>query len=221
MDLMEAIRERHSVRQYTDQPIPEEVKKALLDEIEACNREGNLNIQLSTDEPGAFSCRMAHYGHFENVRNYINMIGPKGNDLEERIGYYGERLVIKAQQLGLSSCWVGMSYSKSKSDAVVQRGEKYNSVIALGYAAKPGHAHRSKPIEKVAKLDNTPDWFKAGVESALLAPTAVNQQKFYFEYLGENRVKARTSLLGFFLKVDLGIAKYHFEIGADRTIEWH
>lgn len=220
MNLMEAIKERHSVRQFTEQPIPEEIKQALLDEIDACNREGKLNIQLSTDEPSAFSGRMAHYGHFENVRNYINMIGTKSADLDERIGYYGERLVLKAQQLGLSSCWVGMTYSKSKSDAVVQRGEKYNSVIALGYAAKPGVAHRSKPIEEVTKLDNAPDWFKAGVEATLLAPTAMNQQKFYFEYLGDNRVKATTSWLGFFLKVDMGIAKYHFEIGADRMIEW-
>ena len=74
--------------------------------------------------------------------------------------------------------------------------------------------------------DTTPSWFRKGVEAALLAPTAVNQQKFSFEYLGiENsrhlvRAKKGFSLVGYAL-MDLGIAKYHFEIGAGKeNFDW-
>ncbi len=44
MDVMEAIKERNSVRSYTDKKIEGEVKKSLEDEIMACNQDGGLNI---------------------------------------------------------------------------------------------------------------------------------------------------------------------------------
>ena len=57
-----------------------------------------------------------------------------------------------------------------------------------------------------------PEWFRRGVQAALLAPTAMNQQKFTFTLQGDT-VSAKAGT-GFYSKVDLGIAKYHFEIGA-------
>ena len=64
-----------------------------------------------------------------------------------------------------------------------------------------------------------PDWFLRGVDAALLAPTAMNQQKFMFR-LENGRVSARAGL-GFYSKVDLGIAKYHFELGAGKAnFQW-
>lgn len=63
------------------------------------------------------------------------------------------------------------------------------------------------------------DWFKKGVEAALLAPTAMNQQKFVFELIGDS-VRAK-STGGFYSKMDLGIVKYPFEIGAaNHTFCW-
>ena len=115
MDLMEAMKERHSVRQYTDQTLDEEVIRLLTEEIDACNQESGLHIQLVKNEPKAFDGFMAHYGNFSGVTNYIAMVGKKCPALEETCGYYGERLVLKAQQLGLNTCWVAMTYSKVKS----------------------------------------------------------------------------------------------------------
>ena len=109
---IEAMKERQSVRQYEDRPLDQSAVAALQEEISACNREGGLHIQLVMNEPKAFDGFMAHYGKFSGVRNYIAMIGKKGPDLEEKCGYYGERLVLKAQQLGLNTCWVAMTYSK-------------------------------------------------------------------------------------------------------------
>lgn len=215
MELWEAMEQRHSVRAYQDRPIAGEVKEELEAWIAQCNREGGLHMQLILDEPRAFSGGMARYGKFSGVRNYIAVVGPKGPGLEEACGYYGEKVVLKAQQLGLNTCWVALTYSKVSSAFTVAAGEKLCAVIAIGYGKTQGVPHRSKAMEKVTKTDGpAPDWFTAGVEAALLAPTAMNQQKFQFT-LAEDKVSVRAGM-GFYTKIDLGIVRYHFEAGAGK-----
>lgn len=217
MEIIEAIKERHSVRQYTDKQIEANVLAALQAEIEACNREGGLHIQLVTDEPKAFDSFMAHYGNFNGVTNYIALIGKKSDKLDELCGYYGERLVLKAQQLGLNSCWVAMTYKKIPNAFQIEKGEKLTVVISLGYGKTQGVAHKSKTPEQVSNLNvDSPEWFKKGIESALLAPTAMNQQKFTFTY-ADGKVTAKAGM-GFYSKIDLGIVKYHFEVASGRKL---
>lgn len=215
MDLTQAIKNRHSVRSYDERKIEGDVKNELITFINQCNKESGLHMQLVLDEPEAFSGKMAHYGNFSGVRNYIALIGKKSPDLDEKCGYYGEKVVLKAQQLGLNTCWVAMTYRKIKTAYQVNNGEKLCVVIAVGYGKTQGAAHKIKSVEDVTKTDGTlPDWFKRGVEYALLAPTAMNQQKFTFSLSGD-KVSARAGM-AFYSKVDLGIVKYHFEIGAGK-----
>ena len=215
MDIMDAIRERHSVRSYSEKAIEGCVKAELLSYIEQCNKESGLHMQLVMDEPQAFSGFIAHYGKFSGVKNYIAMIGKKEDKLEENIGYYGEKIVLKAQELGLNTCWVALTYSKVKTAFQINSDEKLCLVIAIGYGKTKGVGHKTKPSEAVMKSkEPVPEWFKKGVEAALLAPTALNQQKFLFTLNG-NTVTAKAGM-GFYTKIDLGIAKYHFEIGAGK-----
>ena len=159
-------------------PLAEDVVKVLKEQIAILNNEGNLHIQLIQNEPKAFQGTMAKYGKFRNVTNYIVMAGKKADDLDERIGYYGEHLVLLAQTLGLNTCWVGLSYSKVPGTYVLDEGEKIACYIALGYGETQGVSHKIKTVEQVSNAsDVTPSWFRKGVEAALLAPTAVNQQK--------------------------------------------
>ena len=226
MTLLETIEVRHSVRKYLDQEIPADIIAALQDKIEECNKLGNLNIQLVLNETRAFT-GMLSYGTFSGVKNYLVMVGKKAKDLDERIGYYGEQLVLLAQMLGLNTCWVGLSYRKVPEAYNVADDEKLACMIALGYGETQGVKHKIKTVEQVSNAsDLTPSWFKKGVEAALLAPTAVNQQKFSFEYLGNKNgnhlVKSDKgfSLIGY-THIDLGIAKCHFEIGAGKDyFEW-
>ena len=229
MTLSEAILARHSVRAYTNKPITGDTLFVLQQKIDDVNAAGNLNIQLVLDEPKAFLCTMAKYGKFRGVRNYLVMAGKKADDLDERVGYYGEQLVLLAQTLGLNTCWVGVSYSKTPGAFVLDEGEKVACVISIGYGETQGVSHKIKSPKEVSNAsDITPRWFNEGVKAALLAPTAVNQQKFYFEYVGfdgegkKPKVLAKkgTSLVGYTL-MDLGIAKYHFEIGAGKdNFDW-
>ena len=220
MNLEEAVKTRHSIRQYQNKPLETEVISELQTEIDTCNQESGLHIQLVINEEKAFNGFMAHYGKFEGVSNYIAMIGKTSHELDEKCGYYGERLVLRAQQLGLNTCWVAMTYSKIKTAFVIDQGEKLCVVIALGYGKTQGISHKSKTIQEVTKVNGKmPDWFKNGVEFALLAPTAMNQQKFLFSLNG-NKVTIK-SKIGFYTKIDLGIVKYHFEIGAGKEyFEW-
>ena len=220
MDLLQAMRNRHSVRSYTNKPIEGEVKEKLSALIAQCNGESGLHIQLVLDEPNAFDSMMAHYGKFSSVRNYIVMAGKKTAELEETCGYYGEKIVLYAQTLGLNTCWVAMTYSKGKAVFQLDQDEKVCLVIAVGYGETEGTAHKVKSRERVMKVQGTPpEWFIRGINAALLAPTAMNQQKFVFSLDG-NTVSAKAGM-GFYSRIDLGIAKYHFEIGAGtENFQW-
>ena len=227
MTIQEAIEARHSVRAYKDLPLSEEIVRLLEDELMKLNNEGQLHIQLICNEPKAFQGTLAKYGKFRNANNYLVMAGKKAEDLDERIGYYGEHLVLLAQTLGLNTCWVGLSYSKVPGTYVLEEGEKIACYIAIGYGETQGSGHKIKTVEQVSNAsDITPSWFKKGIEAALLAPTAVNQQKFSFEYVGMSnnrhqvRAKKGFSMIGY-TQMDLGIAKYHFEVGAGKVnFEW-
>lgn len=218
MTVREAIEARHSVRAYTKRPIDGEVLNALQAEIDACNQASGLSIRLFLDEPNAVKGLWASYGAFENADNYLALSGPDTDALFPLCGYWGERLVLFAETLGLSTCWIAGSYKKGRVKKRIGEGEALAAIISIGYGARPGKPHRSKTFAQVTEIDGeAPDWFRKGVEAALLAPTAINQQRFLFRYRnGKATVKA---LKGPYSLIDLGIVQYHYEIGAERPIE--
>ena len=219
MTLLEAIDARHSVRAYKSTPIPEEVRSQLDAFTADCNKEGNLNISIRYDDPAGFDSRLAHYGSFRNVGNYIVLAGKKDESFDFRCGYYGEKIVLLAQQLGLNTCWAALTFNKKKVKEVVAPGETLCMVIALGYGETQGVSRKSKKTEDVvATRGNMPDWFRSGVEAALKAPTAMNQQKFVFG-MKNGQPAVRVKGMGPCTRVDLGIAACHFEIGSGREIE--
>jgi len=223
MTLSEAIKARHSVRKYSDQPIETEKVALLRTELDKLNAESGLNMQLVLEEPKAFSSGMWKYGQFSGVKNYFVMAGPKGQDAEEKIGYYGEWMVLLAQTLGLNTCWVGLTYKKIPGTFTLREGDIVHCVIALGYGATPGVQHPMKPAEQFYEADGpAPAWFLAGMEAALLAPTAINQQKFKFILHEGNQVEAKATFsMAGYTHIDLGIVKYHFELGAGQeNFKW-
>ena len=216
MELKEAIAARHSVRKYLDKPLEDDKAAVLIAAIGRINAVSGLNIQLVLDEPRAFSAGLLKYGVFSGVRNYLVMAGRKGASVEEQVGYYGEELVLLAQTLGLNTCWVGLTYKKIPGTFTLKKDEKVHCVISVGYGTSPGVQHPMRPRERFFEADAPlPDWFVAGLDAARLAPTAINQQKFKFILHPGNVVEAKPlfSFAGY-TRMDLGIAKYHFEIGA-------
>ena len=212
MDIKELIKSRHSVRQFKDIPIEDKLRERLDNLAKKCSEESGLNIQVIYDDPECFNTFLAHYGKFENAVNYIALVGNKKMEkLEEMAGYYGQQLVLVAQDMGLNTCWVGGSYGKGKCKVDKEKGEKIVCIIALGYGENEGVKHKSKPVSKLCNVseEEMPIWFKNGMVAAMMAPTALNQQKFYVTLDGEDVII--TAQKRPFAKVDLGIVRYNFE----------
>ena len=218
MSPQEAIEARHSVRSYIDMPVSESVRQALNIFVNNCNSESGLNIFIRYDDPDGFDSRLAHYGHFRNVKNYIVLAGKKTGDFDYLCGYYGEKIVLYAQYLGLNTCWAALTFNKKNVKQLLKDGNSLCMVIALGYGETQGTSHRSKTYHQVVEnVDNPPRWFRDGVEAALKAPTAVNQQKFVFTLM-DGEPSARVKGIGSYTKVDLGIVCWHFEAVTRRRV---
>lgn len=217
MEILDIMKRRHSVRQYTAQAIEQEKRQILDQRVKEINQKAGLHIQIVYDEPRCFDSFMAHYGKFTGVANYIALVGKKSSTLEETLGYYGEELVLMTQELGLNTCWVAMTHGKSK--AVMDKGEKLVCLISLGYGATQGTAHTSKPMKELCRCAGVmPEWFENGMNAALLAPTAMNQQKFCFALQNDGSVKVSCGS-GFYTWLDMGIVRYHFEaVSGKKTV---
>ena len=216
-ELENAIRERHSVRNYTTEHIQAEKIVKLNEKIKELNEAGNLHLQLIEDAGNTYNRLLNRAMGLGSAPSVIACVGPDDENLEQRIGYYGEQLVLFAQTLGLNTCWAG-TFNKKNIGADVREGERLVISIAIGYGDGKGKPHKSKTMEQVieAKGDR-PYWFNKGVEMALLAPTALNQQKFLIR-LNEDENVDFVDKGGVFSQVDLGIVKCHFEIGAERKV---
>lgn len=215
MDIYEAALARHSVRSYTDEKIDEKAAAKLREAIEAVNLESGMNFQLNLDEPEGFSEAFAMYGRFDGVTDYIAVVGPEGMDVEA--GYYGEKLVLEAQMLGICSCWVARTFNEKKAKYTLRPGDKLYVVISLGYGVDAGKPHISKKAEEVSNADeNSPQWFRDGVAASLLAPTAMNRQDFGFELAPDGETVVPKIADGAYGGIDMGIAQFHFDLGSGR-----
>jgi len=182
--------------------------------LKQLNKKSGLSFKLALNEPRAFRRNIWAILQFSNVKNYIMLIGPDHYATCEKVGYYGEQLVLKAQIEGLNTCWVGGSFAHVSDVMETPKGEKLYCVIAIDYGKNSGKQHKSKPYDAVVVGSNHPEWFKKGVEAALLAPTAFNSQNFLFELKGDSVLVSAPDKK--YDQIGLGIVKYHFEIGSGR-----
>ena len=219
MDTLRALELRQSVRSFTDKPIEGDVLATLQKLVAEVNKEAGLHIQLVVNQPKAFDGFLASYGRFKNVQNYFAMVGPKKD--AEKIGYYGQKLVLEAQKLGLNTCWVGGTHGKDNNAYEVGKKEKMHILIPVGYGTTQGNPHKGKGLDKLVKTGGGlaedpakwPEWFTAGADAALKAPTALNQQVFTLSLDKKDRVTIKEGV-GIMTGIDTGIVKYNFEVGA-------
>lgn len=213
MTEIEAIKSRHSVRNYEDKKIESEKVAKLKEKLDELNKEGNLHLQFIEDAGATYNKLLNKAMGLGSAPSVIACVGPDDASVDERVGYYGEQFVLYAQQLDLNTCWAG-TFNRKNISADIPEGEKLVISIAIGYGANQGKERKSKTIDQVTTANsNRPYWFNYGVEMALLAPTAINKQKFEISY-DHNEVQFKDKG-GVMSKVDLGIVKYHFEVGSE------
>ncbi|URZ17521.1 nitroreductase family protein [Clostridium felsineum] len=224
MDLMDAIDVRCSRRKYVKESIEDNKVVHLKNLIEKVNKEGDLKLQLILDDGRAFQNLKKSYGMFSGVENYIGLVGKNDKLLREKIGYYGEKIVLEATRMGLGTCWVGGTFDKDACTCDIKTGESLIGVIAIGNVKKNSSIkeklisnliHRkTKTVEQMYESkEEVPAWFKEGMKAVQKAPSAINKQPVKFKF--ENGiVSARVNGDNEYEEIDLGIAKLHFETGA-------
>jgi hypothetical protein len=227
IEYLEAIERRRSVRSYTADPIEDRQEERLKSLIDRYNREGLLSISWLEDGSGAFTA-LKSYGMFRNVRSVIVLKGPSSTaDLRERIGYYGELLVLEATTMGLGTCWIAGTYDRKSKLFRLQDDEKLVALVSVGNISPTKSlkerlisgsvTRRKRPTEWFYTADGeVPRWFAAGIEAVAKAPSAVNSQRVRFSYAngmaGATVPGNRPTDL-----IDLGIAKLHFSLAAGGT----
>ena len=213
MTIKEAIYERHTVRKFTDEKLSDETVKLLNARIDELNEKYGLCIELVTNNAEGVA-GIARALISKGVNNYFVLAAKDEPNMEEKLGYCGSDLCLYAQTLGLNTWWIGGMFSlKGVKKNTKSADAKVNSIIVVGYGQTQGTQHKSKAAEEVSSFDGVaPDWYKNGIEAALLAPTAVNRQAFTIK-AHDDKVSI-TYKPGPFSSVDLGIVRHHFEIGA-------
>ncbi|MDO4533573.1 MAG: nitroreductase family protein [Coriobacteriia bacterium] len=241
MDIIEAIETRISCRAFTKDGINQETFDALAAEIEALNAESGLHFQLYGPRADGTAIDMQRKMFAANPPAYAALVAQKGPLPEEMLGYYGEKLVLKATQLGLGTCWVASTYDRSTTRVELAPGEKLHDVVPIGYAPEKmpllqrtirGRIRgRSKPNEQLYRgpqpLAQAPEWIQAAIQAVQLAPSAICEQPVVFVQ-DDPDTPIRATLPQIRTKMeytDLGIAKLHFQIaaaecGVQGTWEW-
>lgn len=228
MNNLEAICNRVSRRTYLGEPIDETAEQTLNNLITMYNSNSGMTSFLLNDGSDAFNSFLKCYGMFKNVMSLIVLKGPKNDtDLKEKTGYYGQRLILKATQLGLGTCWVGGTYKKDNNLFQVEEDEELYCVITIGNVSEDLsrkerimssliHRH-SKELDDFylsdVAYDDLPDYFIMGYKAISKSPTARNSQKVTVEYI-DNITTIQVPDDSKFDMVDLGIAKANFEIAA-------
>ncbi|MDF2540345.1 MAG: Nitroreductase family protein [Herbinix sp.] len=226
MTTLEAIEKRISRRSYLNEPLDKNQITFLQSHINKLNKDSGLSIQFIEDGSYAFHGFMKSYGMFHGVQSFFALVGKEDDiHLNEKVGYYGEKLVLEATKLGLGTCWVGGTYDKKHCPCTLQDHEILVCVITVGkvedkqtFKEKTVYklAHRkTKPIEELYKSDvPVPDWFLQGIKAVGKAPSAVNRQPVTIRYQSDDKITASVASKGGYLLIDLGIAKLHFEAAA-------
>ena len=223
-NLHDAIDKRQSRRKYLDKPLELDRVEMLQSCIDAFHKDEKVKMQLVLNNGDAFNGFRKSYGLLSGVQNYIALIAEPNDVLAmEKLGYFGECLVLQATNMGLGTCWVA-AFDRKSCNASLEGDEQVLCAIAIGYApdafsAKEklirwGTHRKTKSIEQMY-VSNTPppDWFIRGMEAVQKAPSAVNRQPVVFIYENGKVSAAVDDIVGESYAFDLGIAKLHFELG--------
>lgn len=219
----EASEKRISCRAFQDRQIETDILNKLKDCIKALNAASGLRFQLfASDSP---SIRMNAAMFSGPIYTYAALVGIDTPEDAEKVGYYGQQLVLYATQLGLGTCWVAGTYDHDSIAPVLSEGEKVWDVIPMGYAAekmpmkqkmiRSSIRARSRKRESFLVGDSdAPDWVWAGIEAIMKGPSAVNQQPVNI-LRQDGKAYAKLIKSGHGLEYnDLGIAKKQFEVGS-------
>jgi nitroreductase len=231
-----AINVRRSRRNYDkSRPVGAEARKRLHEVCSGFKPYSGVRVEFIDQPPDdIFANALGFYGNIKGAPAFLAFIGDTSDPhMQEKVGYAGEAAVLEATSLGLGTCWVALTYNARavKSLVKLDKGEKLICVSPVGYTTEQwsfeekvfsvfGSNHQRKPLPSmVSGLPETswPAWARPAVETARLAPSAMNRQPWGFRV--EERsitiyVRDRGPEFNVARRLDCGIAMLHLELGA-------
>jgi len=231
----EALHERHAWRSYQNIPV-ETDKLLLLTEVCADLSGPGARARISHHEniESVFKGFIASYGRVTGAPAYVAFIGDtRDPNMFEKVGYMGEGVILEAVALGLSTCWVGMTFHAGSvaEDIGIAEYERVLAISPIGYRTDEpsrddwvmrtlSRHHKREPIEKLCpglKDEACPLWARDALEAAQLAPSAANRQPWRFLFT-ENSITISVNWYrdthGISKRLDCGVAMLHVELGA-------
>lgn len=228
MNIINAIKERRSVRSFDGAPLTESTKKILTDFADTLTSPfgGNFTIRLKKfDIKGEY--RPSTYGAIKGASDFF-LIGMGDDEASAlSVGFCFEQVVLKAWQLGLGTCWIAGTFKSTNfdKDETWPDGETLRIVCPVGIPTQKRMLERitraalgsskRKPFDELFFEDdfNHPlpadSPYREALEMLRLAPSSTNSQpwrvlvkddKVHFFYVPKNAISP----------VDLGIGICHF-----------
>lgn len=228
MDILQAMKERRSVRSFDGKPLkPEkiaELQKAIEDSYTLFG--GNITIRLKTfDIKGDF--KPSTYGVIKGASDFFLMAIGEGEASDLTAGFRFEQIVLKAWQLGLGTCWIAGTFKGSQFDEREQwpEGETLKIICPVGVPEKPRFmekmmrftigSNNRKPFadlffeDDFTKPLNPDNQFGESLAMLRLAPSSTNSQPW--------RALVKGDKVMFYYKpkypitvIDCGIGLCHF-----------
>lgn len=219
----EILKKRTSRRSFLSTPIEEIDKVRQI--VNISDSRDTTSFELLEDNGKVFYKLKLVYGWFRNVTTVVMLRMEKGDpNGKEKVGYYGQDMILRFTELGLASCWVCVDFDKIK-DKFDTDTHQLVAVIIVGNAPDDltaseksifdlMHQNRADLSDCLVARAQPPQWVLDGLEVVMCAPSTINKMKptFYFDE-GEVSVSVPNTFAYDF--VDLGIFKLHFEIGAE------
>ncbi|MEN6618019.1 MAG: nitroreductase family protein [Rikenellaceae bacterium] len=246
MSITEVIKKRKSCRTFNQEHLTPADKKALEDFIGKNSKsinnstfEGDQEINLFILEKGDEEKKMKlDYGVIKGNNTYILGITKSTPAARLNYGYVMEKLVLRATEMGLATCWIGYFDHDYFNDLKIEEGYKIPGIVVIGYSAEKAtlperflrftaNASQRLPWDKIffdyqSKFPLTPQTIKdysESLEMVRLAPSSSNTQpwriyfdqpanEFHFFKKPKNRIYESMGMH----ELDLGIAMAHFEL---------
>lgn len=230
-----AMASRHSRRAYDATPVDTDALEAISALTEQWTPYPDARVALVTTlSADVFTGAIGAYGKVTGAPHVLVFIArDRGDFSDQHVGYTGQAIVLEATRLGLATCWVGGFFNPRRVARIVNlaSGEHVLAVSPLGHPlerstpseramSRLADARRRLPIAEIAPdaaIGSWPDWAVAAMETARIAPSAMNRQPWRFRMEGRGLVVAKDGALESSKvpkRLDIGIAMLHVHLAA-------